>query len=585
LLPLYEAVVNSIQAIQDNEQVEGQIEVEVVRDNSHLFSEQDPSFGEIVGFTVTDNGVGFDEDNYRAFETSDTRYKASRGGKGVGRFLWLVAFDRVEIESCFRSGSSHQKRTFEFVAEGDGIREMQLAACAAPESATTVRLTGYRAKYREQCPKKLETIGSHLVESLLEYFILSDCPRVWLTDASTGERIHLNKVFSEEIESQSAREDFTVGDLLFHLLHVRLYSPQMRNHQVHFCANSRVVTNDNLQGHVSNLARRLTDQRQREFVYAGYVDATALDETVNSERTAFAIPDDATPLLTETLTWRAIREAVYERCNSFLKPYTDPIREQKEQRIREFVESDGAMYRSILPHIQEKIESIDPDLSDDALDQSLYAAYQELAGETRRRGMELLSEAPADDWDEFVERFRDYYDKLSDINKSDLARYVLHRKTVLEFLQKQISLSGDGTYPLEDRIHAIIFPKGLTSDDVQMDDHNLWVIDERLVFHSYLASDRPLRASTGVATKSTKRPDILVFNKAHAFVATDQPFTAVVIIEFKRAMRDDNSDDENPISQVLDYVRDIRAGKARTEQGRDIPIAGDIPFYCYELRT
>jgi hypothetical protein len=75
LLPLYEAVVNSIQAIQDARRDDGLITVDLIRDDKHLFAEVEPSLGDITGFEITDNGVGFNDENYHAFETSDTTYK------------------------------------------------------------------------------------------------------------------------------------------------------------------------------------------------------------------------------------------------------------------------------------------------------------------------------------------------------------------------------------------------------------------------------------------------------------------------------------------------------------------------------
>jgi len=72
LLPLYEAVVNSIEAIEDSQEKKGQIRVAILRSTAHLFAGSEPAFGDIVGFEVTDNGIGFDTSNYGAFETSDT---------------------------------------------------------------------------------------------------------------------------------------------------------------------------------------------------------------------------------------------------------------------------------------------------------------------------------------------------------------------------------------------------------------------------------------------------------------------------------------------------------------------------------
>src|ERR1035438_5144705 len=163
LLPLYEAVVNSIQAIQEADEKQGRIDIEIVRDDRHLFKEQEPGLAEIIGFEVRDNGVGFNEENYRAFETSDTTYKANRGGRGIGRFMWLVAFDRVDVVSHFKSDDKIKCRRFDFIPEGDGFKNMKVEDSTEKSRSTTVRLIEYQSKFQQQSPKKLETIATHLI--------------------------------------------------------------------------------------------------------------------------------------------------------------------------------------------------------------------------------------------------------------------------------------------------------------------------------------------------------------------------------------------------------------------------------------
>lgn len=425
LLPLYEAVVNSIQAIQDAFQTDGRIDIDILRDDQHLFTEEDPSFGDIIGFEVTDNGIGFNEENYRAFDTADTTYKAQRGGKGVGRFLWLVAFDRVEIASDFHEDGKAFRRNFEFVPSGDGVRNMTIAEAGTAERTTVVRLSGFRQKFQEQCPKRVETIAIHLIEHLLEYFIRPDCPAIGLRDRHTNESLALNEIFAGQIARQSTRDDIQVDDYWFHVLHVRLYSTHVREHQVHYCADGRVVKSDRLLGQVANLTRHLQDEEGRDFVYAAYVDGVLLDESVNAERTDFTIIDDEGQLFVATITWRSIRAAIFRACQQFLTPYTDPIRKRKKEHIEDFVASEAPMYRPILSHIEEKLDLIDPEISDDALELKLYQAYQELQVEVRDQGRELLDkDVPDQEWEEFARQLDEYFDKVSDVNKSDLARYV-----------------------------------------------------------------------------------------------------------------------------------------------------------------
>lgn len=584
LLPLYEAVVNSIQAIEDAEHKQGSIRIEIVRDTAHLLKDSAPETGDIVGFNIIDNGIGFDDDNYAAFETADTTYKADRGGKGIGRFLWLVAFERVEVESTFKQDNTWKSRRFDFTAEGEGVSKVKASEAQTKKRSTIVRLVGFREKYRKQCPKRVDTIASRLVEHCLEFFIRPDCPQITLSDEAVPETINLNERFAQEMAEISKQDRVIVQDRHFDVIHVRLHSTHEPDHLVHFCAHNRVAKSEKLIGRVPNLTRRLHDANGRDFVYAAYVDGDFLDKNVNPERTEFTIEEDATGLMGKEITWKDIRTAVLESTRKFLAPYTDPIRDEKRKRIDNFVAHDGPMYRPIIKYVEPAIDMIDPEINDDDLDLRLYEAYHNLQVELKREGKELFQQAAKDeDWDEFCRQLEDYFGKVNDINKSDLARYVCHRRTVLDFLQRQLSVGEDGKFRREDRVHQIIFPMRKTSSEVLFEDHNLWVLDEKLAYHAFLASDKPLNTTPEIATKSRKEPDILVFDKACAFATGDPPYSAVTVIEFKRPMRTTyDHEKDNPFVQIRAYITDIRSGKARTPVGRDIPVIGqDVPFYCY----
>lgn len=91
--PLFEAVSNSIHSTQDrfkdNVSTQGKITVTLT-----MASRRAPS--KIV---VEDNGIGLDAKNYDAFTTTDTDNKIARGGKGVGRLLWLDCFEAISVTS------------------------------------------------------------------------------------------------------------------------------------------------------------------------------------------------------------------------------------------------------------------------------------------------------------------------------------------------------------------------------------------------------------------------------------------------------------------------------------------------------
>src|SRR5688500_17692255 len=103
LLPLFEAVVNSIQAIEDGSATKpGLISIEIVRvPQGNITFKEVTLIGKspVMDFIIRDNGVGFTDANYESFSYAHSPYKLTKGGKGVGRLIWLRAFNAVDIES------------------------------------------------------------------------------------------------------------------------------------------------------------------------------------------------------------------------------------------------------------------------------------------------------------------------------------------------------------------------------------------------------------------------------------------------------------------------------------------------------
>jgi signal transduction histidine kinase len=96
--PIVEIVVNAIQAIEATGRKDGAVTIQIDRSPQSSFEDQKP---EVVGFTITDNGEGFTDENREAFDTLYTERKVAEGGKGFGRFTCLKYFSDVAIESDF----------------------------------------------------------------------------------------------------------------------------------------------------------------------------------------------------------------------------------------------------------------------------------------------------------------------------------------------------------------------------------------------------------------------------------------------------------------------------------------------------
>ena len=136
--------------------------------------------------------------------------------------------------------------------------------------------------------------------------------------------------------------------------------------------------------------------------------------------------------------------------------------------------------------------------------------------------------------------------------------------------------------PEEKNIHQIIFPMRKTSDEIDYQSHNLWIIDEKLAYHQYLASDKSLKSISTLESESSKELDIIIFDKPFAFTDEDrQPFRNITIIEFKRPGKNNYADKDNPIQQVIGYMDEILSGKIKTRDGKTIEQNEDIRFFCY----
>lgn len=335
LLPLFEAINNSIQSIEDAQEKQGLIRVKVIRDSS-LFSPstspQERQHAEITGFVVIDNGIGFNAENYQSFQTSDSTYKAKRGGKGIGRFMWLAAFQSVNIESSFFEKDKIMKRSFRFTASEDGISEYNCTESSETQRKTIVELKDYKDKYRIQCPKRSTTLAAYIVEEFLDVFLGPNCPKIILVDSAAEEDIDLDEFYEHEMVAHSEKQQIEIKNEIFELLHIRLYSTHIPEHRLYFCAHERVVTREKLTG-IPNLSKKLEDLDGKEFIYAAYINSSVLNSGVNADRTGFNVSEDNTSLYADDITMSDIRKAVRENCIDFLNPYTSSIAIKKKRIV------------------------------------------------------------------------------------------------------------------------------------------------------------------------------------------------------------------------------------------------------------
>ena len=290
LVPIFEAVYNSLHAISDRfgEQwcEKGKIAIAFID-----FDSSNPSV------EIRDNGIGLNAENFASFRTYDSKWKVTRGGKGVGRLAWLKVFSRAEIVSHFEAGSIYHERNFHLVrSNAKPITAYTLAHSPVSESGTIVKLCSMRTEYVNHMPTQIDTVIRKIVAHFLPYLIPNKTPSI--TVETSKETIDLIDFLLEkkiEIDSQEVDALDEQKLQLNHNLLERGVVEGKAAHKIYFAAHGRVVADFEL-SQLLGLTNYI-DAADGKYVYAGVLSGPFLDGAVNAERTNFDLDQNTIDLI------------------------------------------------------------------------------------------------------------------------------------------------------------------------------------------------------------------------------------------------------------------------------------------------
>lgn len=594
MIPLYEAVVNSIQAIEEEaERAENalsdyDIAITILREKTLLSAEDSRGEDRIDGFLVQDNGSGFTEDNWTSFKTLDTLYKARKGCRGIGRLMWLKAFREVEVDSVFASDDGALMRRRFLFDPARGVEPRGMPEEAVGPCATVVKLKGFDRRYADHAFKELRAIAAGILEHCLWYFVRAEgVPVIRIID--DVDHVLLADLFDEHMHSSAKAEELTIGEHPFEITHVKFRASMNKSNTLNYCAAGRLVKSEALKNKIPGLTISLTDDAGA-FTYAAYLTSPFLDERVLEQRIGFHIEDESSGLFKDTeITFADIRGAVVPRVKEFLSESLRQNIAASVERIETFVARTAPRYRPILRHIDENDLIVDPNISNRELDIELHRQLYKVEQRMLNEGHQIMVPLKGETEESYQKRLDKYLQTVSDLKQSDLANYVMHRRVIIDLLGAAISADEAGKFAREDVVHELIVPMRCTSDDYEFRRQNLWLLDERLAFHDFLASDKPMSAIEFTKETSGKEPDIAslrVFDNPFLVSEKGVPAASLTVVEIKKPMRkgykpgvDEKSD---PILQSLDYLSRLRRG-AVARGGRPIPNADRIPGFVYIL--
>ncbi|MCP4109776.1 MAG: hypothetical protein GY749_30380 [Desulfobacteraceae bacterium] len=353
LLPLFEAAMNSFQAVEECPQnKKGRIEIHIHRDSQQYFDNSDKT---ITGFTIVDNGVGFNEENYKSFQLSDSRLKKQKGGKGIGRFTWLKMFSRVNIESTYRENGKFKTRQFDFLNKNEPINNEKCYPAKKKKLETKVTLYPILPGFKKRLPKDAESVAYRILEHFLIYFSSDKCPRFIIFDENG--KIDLNELFDNIIKPFSSSDIFQFGVDEFNIDYFKLYSDNSTGHKLYFCAHRREVKNMNLSNHINSLPKKyLIDDKNGRYFFVAYISSEFLDNHVNNERTSFNIAeedDEQLKIDPSDISFSSLSVKAIEMIKKQLKEDLKKSEQEKFKSIEYYIEHNNPKYRQLLKYGRE----------------------------------------------------------------------------------------------------------------------------------------------------------------------------------------------------------------------------------------
>lgn len=598
LLPLFETVVNAIVSLKQTKDVDKQekkIQIQITR-------------GELPQNTITsdvktirslkiiDNGNGFTDANLKSYQTAYSHHNKAFGCKGIGRFTILAAFDEINISSTYKEGQAWKYREFKF----DPINEVTIVS--AHESLSTVRktiveLSGcHNRTIRDYTALPALKIAEEIMRHCLIYYLSDDLPLIEVLDLENSEIAVVNDLYKQV--SKDRERTFILNGQSFKCYITKTEKNNNRkNHYIHYCANSRVVGLGRNIGKVNSIFSYPLIENGKMYYLDIYVVAEYLNKKVYHARNGFSIPQQIENGL--FITEEAGSELCFDNIEKKLADllaieYDDFVKAMQDRNIKElknYISLKAPRYRRFINR-EDILNSIPPNLSDDKKEEALYKiSFNEKKnidrkiqgfidkGEINRENIEAIKK-------ELVEKTAYDADNLSE--------YMIRRKAIIDLFTRFLEADQNGKYKLEEDIHNLIFPMGVTEREITYESHNLWLLDERFATYTFIASDKPITSIS--QNKSRKEPDLLMIDRPPMF---DNPISfapehsgeisSMVVFEFKRpgqvAHQKSKADYRWEFSELIEgYFDDFLYGDSKKNyRGSQVVVRKETPKFGYVI--
>lgn len=399
-----------------------------------------------------------------------------------------------------------------------------------------------------------------------------------------GAKISLKELFTTTSLEIKQEETEIEGDN-YSLVHLKL-APTKEAPSINLCAHNRVVENkkltkDNIEGLETPLC-----ENGKTFTYKCYAYSEYFDKMVGVSRLDFVLEAPEVEGFKDKMG--RIIDKIVQQCSVALSAALEEHKLSTRQQIIEYIDTQEPQYKPLKKHLKNcPVLSKDPKQRHEQAIKFLAVTKAELSVRIAKEAQEI-QKLESTDLKRYKEQAAQIYKDSADLNMCELASYVVQRKVIINMLEDSIKDREKEGVAYEAKVHELLMPLKCESNDefCPYDNLNLWLLDERLAFHRYIASDLSLKQTEITDSQSLERPDLLIQQTYTPKAFSNDPsenINSITIVELKRPQRNNYKAENNPVDQVLSYVHSLRVSEAKLVTGRLLPEKENMSFYAYIL--
>lgn len=485
---IFEAVTNSLQA--------NAVNINIKFYSNSLEVTEKKYIDQII---IEDDGEGFTEKNIESFKNYRSPLKRDLGCKGIGRFLYLKIFEKIQIKSL--------DKCLDFVIDKD----IKVSSLETKIETTKVYFNVPKKKFYVNYEKLEQDLKDHFIA----YFKLKE---------NENKKININ-IFKDDNSERIIKSTdipkfetvkFKINTHEFILDYV-VNDKNIKDYDGFYCANNRVVIKNSYL------------ESKKKFNFFKYINILFLlsskyfDNNVNETR------DDLTIMPKRTINNDLFGNISWEDIHYQLAIQFKEIAKKKNIDIDEEAKKNLNKARRKAP----------------------FLAFYLMDNENGLDEEDLLKQAKKqfeDDKERLRNNCSDDFDKLFGVvNQAELAEYIFDRQKKIDKL-KQLT----DTNAIEQEIHNLFMKQHTDDDKEDYKKNSLWLFDDRFMTYDKVFSEAQLNKIFPQLPEIAKRPDILsIISNSYE----ENEITDIVIIELKRP--NENITPAGAEEQLLRYARYI----------------------------